>query len=83
MMLCPSAYVSVLEDEPYNVLIEKKNNLVEEIKELEEMMFSRESPVGGYDICPSPDVMYQVKLDYLSELCKLMTNRFNADYELK
>ena len=31
-------------------------------------------------INPSPDVCYQVYLEYLAEMCKLMHQKYNEDY---
>ena len=31
-------------------------------------------------ICPSPDVRYQMYLEYLSGLCLFMRNKYNEEY---
>ena len=41
---------------------------------------SRLRVVFMVDYSPSPDVRYQMHLEYLAELCKLMSRRYNEEY---
>ena len=73
MVISPQSFVENLENKEYETLIKEKNKLIDEIKRFEE------NKMTDSEICmdPSPEVIYQCNLLYLSELCKLIHDKFN------
>ena len=51
--------------------------LLKEISDFENNKIADEE----YNINPSPDVIYQCNLLYLSKLCELIADKFNKEYE--
>ena len=80
MMISPQSFVDEFEDESYASLLEERDKLMLEIKYFEkhreEIMNSDEDV-----ICPSPDVVYQMNLEYLGSLCMLISKKFNEEFE--
>ena len=77
MMISPDSYIDELKDKTYKELIKEKNKLLKEISDFENNKIADEE----YNINPSPDVIYQCNLLYLSKLCELIANKFNKEYE--
>ena len=50
---------------------------MEEIEEFEEL--TPEEQKRGF-MEPSPEVVYQMNLKYLGELCKLIADKYNSEY---
>ena len=79
-MMAPQSYVDDLEGESYEKIIKERDKLIREIrhfeKHREEIMNSEEAY-----ICPSPDVVYQMNLEYLGALCMLISKKFNEEFE--
>ena len=49
--------------------------LLEEIYAFENGKISPEERM----VCPSPEVVYQMNLEYLGELCKLISDTYNSE----
>ncbi len=77
MMISPEAYIDELKNKTYKELIKEKNKLLKEISDFENNKIADEE----YNINPSPDVIYQCNLLYLSKLCELIADKFNKEYE--
>lgn len=77
MMISPEAYIDELKNKTYKELIKEKNKLLKEISDFENNKIADEE----YNINPSPDVIYQCNLLYLSRLCELIADKFNKEYE--
>ena len=77
MMISPESYIVELKNTTYKELIEEKNKLLKEISDFENNKIADEE----YNINPSPDVIYQCNLLYLSKLCELIADKFNKEYE--
>ncbi len=77
MMISPESYIDELKNKTYKELIEEKNKLLKEISDFENNKIADEE----YNINPSPDVIYQCNLLYLSKLCELIADKFNKEYE--
>ena len=77
MMISPETYIDELKNKTYKELIKEKNKLLKEISDFENNKIADEE----YNINPSPDVIYQCNLLYLSKLCKLIADKFNKEYE--
>lgn len=73
MMINPQSFVDELMDKSYEELIKEKDKLINKIKRFE----NKKVTENEYDINPSPDVIYQCNLLYLSELSKLINDKFN------
>ena len=80
MMISPLGYIEQLKEADYDTLIKERNNLVDCMVEFERKEKAGDKSDLDYDFCPSPDVVYQVYLEYLSELCKLMHDKYIEDY---
>lgn len=77
MMISPESYIDELKSKTYKELIKEKNKLLKEISDFENNKIADEE----YNINPSPDVIYQCNLLYLSKLCELIADKFNKEYE--
>jgi hypothetical protein len=73
MMRSPESYVDDLKDKPYEDLIKEKDKLIKNIQRFENNQIADLE----FYINPSPEVIYQCNLLYLSELCKLVHDKFN------
>ena len=86
MMISPFTYIEQIKDKSYKELIKEKNDLIKEIKEFEKGYFE---PSKDFDIneviieCPSPEVVYQCNLEYLSALSNYMREKFNKEFIMK
>ena len=80
MMISPGVYMEQLKDAPYAKLIRERDQLIESIREFEkaELAGDRSDPEWRY--CPSPEVRYQMHLEYLSALCSFMHEKYNQEY---
>ncbi len=73
MMMSPESYVSVLEGKPYEELIAARESLLADLRE-QEAAFQAGPPDPDIIFCPSPGVMYAVRLEYLAALCTYMAH---------
>lgn len=80
MMISPQGYIDEVRDYPYDKLIKERNKLVNSIKRFEKSYFTGDKSGDEWHYCPSPDVVYQCELEYLSQLCDFMQERFNKEY---
>ena len=80
MMISPGVYMEQLKDASYLELIRERDQLIKSIRKFEknELAGDRSDPDWRY--CPSPDVQYQMHLEYLSELCSFMHEKYNSEY---
>ena len=79
-MVSPEWFVEQLKNEPYEKLIEERNELIREIQIFEEKETIGDRSGGEWMIHPMPDVIYQCNLEYLAGLCKLMQERYNKEF---
>ena len=77
MMISPDSYIDEFKSKNYKELIKEKDKLLKEISDFENNKIADEE----YNINPSPDVIYQCNLLYLSKLCELIADKFNKEYE--
>lgn len=80
MMIDTQQYVDNVKGYPYEKLIKERNRLVKSLKDFEKGWFAGDKSGDEWYYCPSPDVVYQCELEYLSALCDFMNERFNNDY---
>ena len=78
MMISPKTYIEEQKDKTYEELIKERDRLIKEVRYFEKHI---EKEMKVQYISPSPDVIYQWNLEYLSELCNLIQEKFNEKYE--
>ncbi len=71
MMMSPEVYIDEQKNKSYDELLKEKERLVKDIEQYENNPDFEEIIID-----PSPDVRYQCNLEYLSELCKLIADKF-------
>lgn len=76
MMISPEAYIDGLKDATYEQLIEERDELLSYVTDFEKKRISD----GKWAVDPSPEVAYQVYLQYLSALCMRMAEVYNRDF---
>ena len=79
MMISPGAFIAQYSRCSYAELIDIRNELMKEIFDFEAQEKSGIRNVEDWMISPGPDVRYQMNMDYLSELLKLMGEKYNED----
>jgi hypothetical protein len=77
MMISPETYAHMLANKSYAELIKERDELIKSIRDFEKNGADKEA----YMICPSPDVIYQVNLEYLAELCRLIREKYREEME--
>ena len=86
MMISPEAYAEKLKTDSLQNLIKERDELLDFIQNFEkncidfqkrELIFSGDS----WNIHPSPDVMYQVYLEYLAKVSVAIGKKFNQEFE--
>ena len=82
MMMSPEMYVELNKDEPIEEIIKIRDELIDNIKDLEKIVFSKDRNSDEWNFHPGPDVRYQVNLEYLSQICILLSEKYNAEYEM-
>ena len=80
MMMSPGGYIEDFKDADYNTLIKERDELIAYIVEYEKKEKAGDRSGDEWMIKPSPDVHYQMYLEYLAEMCKLMHQKYNEDY---
>ena len=76
MMISPEMFVELHKDKKYKELLPVRDELIQAIREFEEEAYDPEKAL----INPSPDVVYQMNLEYLGKLCKLISEKYNKEY---
>lgn len=86
MMISPDAYITMHKEDSFEELIKERKRLQREITSLEKTLFGENQyDIEGWNIAPSPDVRYQMDLEYLASLCRFLSEKYNkkivwADY---
>ena len=75
-MLCSGAYLEMHKGDTFEQLISERDRLFAEIKDLEKIVYT-EARHG--DMHPGPDVVYQVELEYIAELCNFIKEKYNNE----
>ena len=76
MMISPNCYIDELKDKSYKELLKERKELLKAIYSFEK----EEIEQGEIIYSPSPEVVYQMNLEYLGELCKLISKKYNEEY---
>lgn len=75
MMISIEGFVALHKNDSYEDLIALRSELIGEIEVFER----KEIPKERWEICPTPDVVYQSDLQYLAALCNLIAERFSRE----
>lgn len=81
MMMSPEAYVYSHRDDSIADLIKERNNLIKEMIELEKIVFDPNKTSPEWLTIPGPDVQYSFCCCYLSEICKLIRDKYNSEFD--
>ena len=73
MMISPNAYIDQFKNYSYEDLLKIRDEMYESIKAFEKGKIDPKA----YMIKPSPDTIYQMNLEYLAEICKLIHEKYN------
>lgn len=76
MMISPQLFLSEHETDSFEQLLSLRDELMEEIRAFEE----KRIPEAQWMIHPSPEVVYQMNLQYLSVLCDYIADRYNREF---
>ena len=76
MMLSPNTYAEEHENDSFEELIEERSRLIEEMNELEKIAYDVERKDPAWGMHPGPDVQYQMTLEYLSQICDLLKEKY-------
>lgn len=80
MMEDPGFYLAGFEKASYNEMIAERNRLMLYLLKFEKAEKEGDRSSGEWVICPSPDVRYQIYMEYLSGLLLMMRNKYNEEY---
>ena len=79
MMNSPQGYVEYCKQYSYEELIQEREELLDDIRDLEKKLFSGDKK-DDYIVSTRHYVRYQVKLEYLAALSEYMQQRYNEEY---
>ena len=79
MMIDPTSYIDNHKDDTFEQLMAERDSLFQEIKELEEIVYKDDRGRSEWNICPGPDVRYQMDLEYLAEICNFIREKYNTE----
>ena len=83
MMISPDSDVDKLKDLSYLELIKERDILIDSIQDFEIMEKWDDRSEEEWRMHPTPEVQYQVHLEYLSKLCSYMHERYNEKFVSK
>lgn len=84
MMISPQSYINDLKGKSYNRLIRERNSLMSYIRKYEKYLKTGKMSKGlDFNMEPQPEVIYQMYLEYLAELCPLIVSIYNKEQEAK
>ncbi|MBR3564142.1 MAG: hypothetical protein IKN92_05065 [Clostridia bacterium] len=76
MMISPESFIEFeCKGKSYKELLKIRDELLESVYDFEKGRISSEEKM----IMPSPEVVYQMNLEYLGELCKLISETYNKE----
>ena len=80
MMVSPESYAALWKDAAYPDMMTERDRLLYFVRDYEEKEKAGDRSGDEWRIHPQPDVLYQVYLEYLGVLCRLMQETYNRDY---
>lgn len=82
MMICPETFVDEYKDYSYEQLIGVRNDLIKSILDHEDEVKCGNMDTEAELMCPSPDVMYQMDIEYLIKLLEVMKDKYKGSDRL-
>ena len=79
MMISPNMYGELHKDDSFEQLIAERKELIATLEQLEPIAYDKEHRSDEWKIMPAPDVRYQIALEYLSKVCKLIREKYNRE----
>ncbi len=76
MMISPEGFILEYLDRSYAELLKVRDKLIVEIRDFEK---HKDEP-GEIIMTPSPEVVYQCNLKYLSKICELISQKYNQEF---
>ena len=77
MMLSPETFIQIeCENKSYKELLRIRDSLIMQIRAFEK----GKVPEKEYQILPSPVTIYRVNLEYLGELCRLISEKYGDEF---
>ena len=78
MMISPYTFANQYSECTYKELLKVRDELLEEIYDFEKG--DKDNIALEEMVCPSPEVVYQCNLEYLSEICKMIALKYNSEF---
>ena len=75
MMISPDWFIEEHKEKSYAELLPVRDELIKGIKDFESRSYDPEDNMMN----PSPEVIYQCNLQYLSKLCDLIADKYNHE----
>ena len=79
MMRSPNSYIDEHKNDTFEQLINERDSLIDEIRDLEKIVYDNDRSDHAWEIHPGPDVRYQVYLEYLSAVCDFIKDKYNTE----
>lgn len=76
MMISPEGFIQEYLDRSYIELLKVRDKLIVEIRDFEK----NKGEPGEIIMNPSPEVVYQCNLNYLSKICELISQKYNKEF---
>lgn len=80
MMISPESYVEGLKNAVYPELMKERDRLIRSMRAYEKKKISGSFSPEEWNVCPGPDVIYGMDLEYLGALCVFMSERYKELY---
>ena len=80
MMMAPKAYIDRLKEADYLTLINERNELIQSIRRFERDERRGDRSGEEWKLLPNPETAYQMNLEYLAVLCRMMQDRYSEVY---
>jgi len=78
MMVCPETFAGEYKDYSYEQLISVRNDLISSILDYENAVKRGDMDTDEELMCPSSDVRYQMDIEYLISLLKVMNDKYEG-----
>lgn len=80
MMISPETYAEQFKDASYEEMMEERDQLIRYLRKYEKLEKAGDRSGNEWMVHPQPVVRYQVYMEYLSVLLKIMRDRYNEEY---
>ena len=80
MMISPESFAEEHKNDTFEQLIKEREALIDEIRDLEDILLGGKPLAEENMTMPGPDVIYQMDLEYLAALCTFMSEKYNKEF---